>query len=606
MLSFVESASLASIEVRAGQTIALSTFDGAQKTTQTWKAENDPVMGGVSSGAFNVDKANRIGVWTGVVKIVPKLGAPGFCTVRTSATFPDISSAEGLLVTAQLVDSAPGALSTFKVSMDSSVRDSPRQGEFEGKFTATATESTLFIPFASMSQSWRGQREGGPPSKKQLAAIVGLGFNQDGTAGSFGLAITSISAGSAPTPGPAPGPAKELVLASFADGKSSTSAEWYTTNDPVMGGVSAGNFSIQADRGEWAGEVRIVPKLQAPGFCRVDAKLGFLPKDVSDFDGITYRMNHSGGDEGPVSTMMAVIEGGIFERYQFTASLRGSGNWPQEGAFVPFSTFRPFGIRPEPGNAPTKAQLKHLSHVGLLADGTKGTFDVKIFSVAASTAVAPGPGPAPPTPAAGIDLFKFGAVGVKPWQVTNDPVMGGRSKSSFTVGTDGAGSSNIGLFTGDVAIVPSLKAPGFCNAFVEIAKVDMSSFDAIEITLRSHGPLRAFKSSWGGKGVPQDPNCHHPGCKYQMGTFKAGFNVSEVSASGSVQRVVIPWKEYTYRWSDFTGGCTDHGAVCCSTEHPEVCPQKTALSSVTQIGIWGEGTAGDFALDIFSVRAIKL
>ena len=110
---------------------------------------------------------------------------------------------------------------------------------------------------------------------------------------------------------------------------------------------------------------------------------------------------------------------------------------------------------------------------------------------------------------------------------TNDPVMGGRSKSTFSVGDDGAGNHNIGLFSGDVAIVPSLKAPGFCDAEVMIPAANASEYDAIEITLRSHGELTAFKSSWGGKGVPKDPNCHHPGCQYQTGSFKASFNVTQ-------------------------------------------------------------------------------
>ena len=36
-------------------------------------------------------------------------------------------------------------------------------------------------------------------------------------------------------------------------------------------------------------------------------------------------------------------------------------------------------------------------------------------------------------------------------------------------------------------------------------------------------------------------------------------------------------------------------------------PNLTArVPQITQIGIWGEGTAGDFALDIFSVRAVKM
>ena len=172
----------------------------------------------------------------------PKLGAPGFCTVQAEASFPDISSADGLLLTVRLTDTNPGALATFKVSMDSSVRASPRQGEFQGTFTATADTTTVFVPFSSMAQEWRGQREGGPPSKAQLAAIVGLGLNQDGTAGSFGIAITSIAAGAAagpPPPPPAPG-GKKLQLVNFIEGKGSgesIGAKWSTTNDPVMGGV---------------------------------------------------------------------------------------------------------------------------------------------------------------------------------------------------------------------------------------------------------------------------------------------------------------------------------------------------------------------------------
>ena len=79
------------------------------------------------------------------------------------------------------------------------------------------------------------------------------------------------------------------------------------------------------------------------------------------------------------------------------------------------------------------------------------------------------------------------------------------------------------------------------------------------------------------------------------------------SARKAPQKIVIPFTEYTYEWSDFTGGCTDHGAKCCDPEEtPNTCPSKTALASISQIGIWGEGTAGTFALDIFSVRAVKL
>jgi hypothetical protein len=584
--------------------IGLTTFDGATGTTQTWRSENDPVMGGVSTGSFSVDSSLKVGAWTGEVKIVPSLKAPGFCTVRTQHNFADISSADGLLVTAR----ATGALTKVKVSMDSSVRPSPRQGEFEGSLTLTSTMATHFVPFASMTQSWRGQKEGGPPSKAQLAKIVGLGLNEDGVAGKFEFEILSIAAGSAPAPGPAPAPSpgpspsKSLPLAGFANGKAE-GAQWQAVNDPVMGGRSTGSVRVEGALAVWTGDVKVVPSLKAPGFCRLQGSIA--KKDLSSFDGLLFDISGTGAPTG--KTLVAVIEArGLLpgRSGQWTAPIRLNEDGSESHAFVAFDAFRPFTIRPEPGHAPDKQQLRDIVQIGLLADGTAGQFTVHIKSI--SAVGRPGP-PSPAPDQGGLVLFKFGDADAKAWKVTNDPVMGGRSKSHFAVGTDAAGNKNIGLFSGDVAIVPSLKAPGFCNSFVTIPNKDASEYDAFEITLRSHGPLTAFKSSWGGKGVPKDPNCHHPGCQYQTGSFKAGFNVTQQSATATPQKVVIPFTDYTYEWSDFTGGCTDHGAKCCDPEeNPNTCPSKTALSQITQVGIWGEGTAGDFALDIFSVKAIKM
>ena len=45
------------------------------------------------------------------------------------------------------------------------------------------------------------------------------------------------------------------------------------------------------------------------------------------------------------------------------------------------------------------------------------------------------------------------------WAPANDPVMGGRSTSTFKVDAD----RKLGVWDGSVAIVPFLKAPGFCN-----------------------------------------------------------------------------------------------------------------------------------------------
>ena len=55
---------------------------------------------------------------------------------------------------------------------------------------------TNFVPFNAMSQNFRGQPEGGAPTRAQLKAITGLGFNQDGVAGKFNILVQEIAAGS--------------------------------------------------------------------------------------------------------------------------------------------------------------------------------------------------------------------------------------------------------------------------------------------------------------------------------------------------------------------------------------------------------------------------
>ena len=49
------------------------------------------------------------------------------------------------------------------------------------------------------------------------------------------------------------------------------------------------------------------------------------------------------------------------------------------------------------------------------------------------------------------------------------------------------------------------------------------------------------------------------------------------------------------------GGSRKH--VCCTPETPDVCPTASNLKHIMQIGIWTEGTAGDFHLEIKSIGA---
>jgi len=61
---------------------------------------------------------------------------------------------------------------------------------------------------------------------------------------------------------------------------SKANIRWATVNDPVMGGRSESTVSVSDGQATWAGEVKIVPFLQAPGFCNLQANA-----DVPDITG---------------------------------------------------------------------------------------------------------------------------------------------------------------------------------------------------------------------------------------------------------------------------------------------------------------------------------
>jgi hypothetical protein len=193
--------------------------------------------------------------------------------------------------------------------------------------------------------------------------------------------------------------------------------------------------------------------------------------------------------------------------------------------------------------------------------------------------------------ASGVTLFEFTNTS-KPWKVTNDPVMGGVSYSTFTV-VDG-----VGFWSGEVKDVPKLKAPGTCQSEAgKFASVDCSDFDAIEINLVSKGALKQFQASWTGPFVPEP--AHSP--RYRRNAYKAMFNVS---STGAPETLIVPMAAFTSSYSDYTGDCKDHGAVCCSPQHPEVCPSQKTKSSITDFGIDAQGTLGKFELYITSIRAM--
>jgi len=275
----------------------------------------------------------------------------------------------------------------------------------------------------------------------------------------------------------------------------------------------------------------------------------------------------------------------------FQADFTLTASDEMQSHFVPFSKFVESWRGEKVGGAPSTAQLAKLTQIGIGADGTAGIFDVEMHSISVAMA-APAPGPSPPGPAPGppaggtelVDLSKKGAYRLF---VVNDPVMGGKSTSVFGQHHGRA------IFNGTVRIVPQLKAPGFCNAEIEAsgfgknfpdATAQFSSTGGLIYRASSTGAMSSFKAAFGTSG------------EFNFGSYKADFDIPQ---DGEMHNVFVPWNQFSNKWSPSTGEPT----VKCSAD-PKVCPTKDSLGKIGSVGIWAEGKAGDFHVEIESVTAV--
>ena len=83
---------------------------------------------------------------------------------------------------------------------------------------------------------------------------------------------------------------KDVTIKSFGNPPSHT---WISINDPVMGGQSTATFTIDkiTKVGIFAGEVKDVPSLQAPGFISARTpRTGSLFPDLTTCDGLKLRL----------------------------------------------------------------------------------------------------------------------------------------------------------------------------------------------------------------------------------------------------------------------------------------------------------------------------
>lgn len=119
--------------------------------------------------------------------------------------------------------------------------------------------------------------------------------------------------------------------------------------------------------------------------------------------------------------------------------------------------------------------------------------------------------------AAELPLLTFDqdpTTGNRRFSVMNDPVMGGQSHSTF------AAASGVGKFEGTCAIVPFLKAPGFCKVSSTHPLLQPAHFadasryisGALYIEARSTSPAyKGFKVEMLAKNVtrPRSGGMHH-------------------------------------------------------------------------------------------------
>eukprot|EP00307_Rebecca_sp_RCC1486_P009838 CAMPEP_0119423286 /NCGR_PEP_ID=MMETSP1335-20130426/29961_1 /TAXON_ID=259385 /ORGANISM="Chrysoculter rhomboideus, Strain RCC1486" /LENGTH=202 /DNA_ID=CAMNT_0007448771 /DNA_START=20 /DNA_END=625 /DNA_ORIENTATION=- len=182
----------------ASTSISLATFDGA--TTHSFETVNDPVMGGASTSTFSVDTRARVGVWDGEVRIVPFLGKPGFCVLRTHGEqdFPDVSTSEAIEV--HLAGPATGSISNFQVQVG--VRGvTTSQTVYSAPAPLQAGQTVVRVPWSAFRLTFRGQEIKGPPLVDHLDALSRIGLSTSGKAGTFVMALMSFEADEAPSGG---------------------------------------------------------------------------------------------------------------------------------------------------------------------------------------------------------------------------------------------------------------------------------------------------------------------------------------------------------------------------------------------------------------------
>lgn len=382
----------------------------------------------------------------------------------------------------------------------------------------------------------------------------------------------------------------------------------------VMGGKSTGTFSVDDANhvGVFSGSVEIVSFLDAPGFIKAETTKGESWPDASSCKGLRFTLKSS----TPSYKGFRVSFGHKRPKGSFPFTYGFKTNLVLDGSTKDFQTinlpFDQFTDKWDPGSGdavvtcaenkefcPQAEDKKELYSIAVWGEGIEGKVDLELKSVVAYGCKSDADEESTFEEIASLVesdtvVIEDFANPVHDWRTMNDPVMGGKSESSVSVG-DG-----MATFEGICAIVPFLKAPGFITmttgfhrSFLGFGKKtespsfpDVSDCQGLEVTLRTSVDYEGYYVSFGTDRVPGGH--HASGYKTHL----------DLEVSEDFVDMQLPFSDFSSKWDEATGKTT----VTCE-ENPQFCPSVSNLKDMKTISFWGEGVEGSVALDVKYIGA---
>jgi len=380
--------------------------------------------------------------------------------------------------------------------------------------------------------------------------------------------------------------------------------QWFVVNDPVMGGLSTGAFSVNDDAVVLEGEVKIVPSLNAPGFISLQTREGPFP-DLRSCNGL----------------LLNVKSNNAYSAYHVSLGTNYAGSMPfVEGYKTPFEPtigefskvyvpFTAFSDNWDPGTGaqvvtceedtqycPDDKTLYNIERFEIMAEGEAGDVSIELKSVEATGCDDSLPSTytenPPDTPQNSPMVLSNGDIRIESfaspyhsWFTVSDQVMGGVSNSDLNVVVNDGEA----VFEGEIKNVESLGAPGFITMETRGGYFpDVSMCEALKINLRSETDYQGLHLSFGTRQAP--------GAARFVRGYRA--ELKDLPTGEQFTDVIVPFDHFSNDWDTHTGDIT----TSCST-NGDHCPDEDTLRDMTLFSLSGQGVAGKVKLEIKSIDA---